>query len=294
MLSEIISSIILGIIQGLGEFLPISSSGHLVILHDVFNLTVGGKNELAFDTALHFGTFFAVLFYFKNPIINFIKNDLIGLVKKKNFSIKNLKQNSKFRLLLFLGFATIPGGLAGVFFEDIIDSILRDPKIVVFTLIFYGLLLYLADKINEKKLKAIKKNKVKNLNKQSLLNKINLKKALLIGTAQALALIPGTSRSGVTITAGLFLGLNRQQSAKFSFLLSMPIILSASLVQLPKLIGQSEINIITVLLGIFSAFIVGFLSIKYMLKYLSKKSYNVFVIYRIVLALLILGFLFFK
>ncbi|MBD3238850.1 MAG: undecaprenyl-diphosphatase UppP [Candidatus Moranbacteria bacterium] len=263
-------ALILGLIQGLGEFLPISSSGHLVIAHQLFNLNLEsvGDSDLALDTALHFGTLLAVVYYFRKELIK---------RWKRLWQLKDQKKHRQERNFFYLmAIATIPGALAGILLDDLIENYARTPIIVAGALVGYGILLLIADVTSKAKNNKIKLNK-----------KLTLGKAVLIGIAQALALVPGTSRSGITITAGLFLGLSRKQAAKFSFLLSIPIIAGASLVQLPKLYALKQINMVAVSVAIFVSALTGFLAIKYMLKYLQKRGYYVFVIYRIIIAVII-------
>ncbi len=263
---EIFQAVVLGLIQGLGEFLPISSSGHLVLVPWVFGWEDQG---LSFDVALHFGTLIAVIgFFWKEWLAIFCA--FLGI--KNDFCEEEYPAN--FLLLLIAG--TIPGAVLGFLFEEKVETILRSPWIIVMTLTLFGGLLYLAD------LRA-------KLSKET--NTITLKGMFLIGCAQALALIPGTSRSGVTITAGLALGFTRKSAAKLSFLLSTPIIFGATIYKLKDLfasgVGAPEI------VGILVSAISGFLAIAGLLKFVEKVSYKVFFWYRfalaIVIVLLILG-----
>ncbi|MCK4554620.1 undecaprenyl-diphosphate phosphatase, partial [Candidatus Parcubacteria bacterium] len=198
---DYINAIIFGIIQGITEFLPISSSGHLVILHKFFNLPI--KNELAFDVALHLATLLAVVWFFKNDIYNLLKSWF------KSFT-GHSDEFSKLSWLIIL--ATIPAGLAGWYFEEMVEHTFRSINVVVVMLVIGGVLLLIVEKISRKT------DDLKNL---------NWAKALIIGLAQAIALIPGTSRSGITIIAGLGAKLKRQAAIRFSFLMSVPIIFGA-------------------------------------------------------------------
>ena len=288
---ELIQSIILGIIQGLTEFLPISSSAHLVLTPRFFSWPDQG---LAFDVALHLGTLVAVVSYFLRDWIEiFRKSKLLGMGKIKNqkskikntnqnlkinsqFTIPSTRDNSQFRNdpLFIIILATIPGILAGLFLNNYSETIFRDPAIIIFTLSGGAVLLYLSDKLS-------KKNRdIKNL---------TLKAGILIGLAQALAIVPGVSRSGITITAGLLLGMNRGAAARFSFLLATPIILGAGIYELPHLIREGIDA--SILIGILVSAISGYLAIKYMLRYLETKSYNIFVWYRLILAGAVFWFL---
>jgi len=268
---EILQVIVLGIIQGLGEFLPISSSGHLVVLPKLFGWSDQG---LAFDVALHFGTLLAILIYFyedwKRIIAkSYFLNELGRIVidrKREFFQVKKLKEDT----LVIIAIATIPGVLAGLFLEDYAATIFRNPFLVGFALLFGAMILFYADKAGKKKLEE---------------KDVTLKIAFIMGLFQMLAIVPGMSRSGMTISAALLLGLNRTAAARFSFLLATPIVLGATVKEFPTFMAAGwDINLIV---GVLTAFGSGYLAIKYMLKYLEKQSYNVFVIYRMLLALVI-------
>ncbi|MFC1756508.1 undecaprenyl-diphosphatase UppP [Patescibacteria group bacterium] len=255
---EIFQSIVLGIVQGLGEFLPVSSTAHLIL---VPYFTGWEDPGLAFDVALHAGTLVAVLAYFWRDWM-----EILGLSQEKTGNY-----NSKIVWLIVI--ATIPGALAGYFLEKQAETIFRSPLVIAFTLSFVGLLLYLADKY---------------IRHRKNINEISLVDTIIIGLTQAVAIIPGVSRSGVTITAGLALGLNRVSAARFSFLLSTPIIFGAMLNQLPNLMREGiDIQII---IGITVSAISGYLAIKYLLKLIEKVSYRIFFWYRLVLAILIVLF----
>jgi undecaprenyl-diphosphatase len=272
---EIIQSIILGFIQGVAEFLPISSSGHLILIPNLLNWRDQG---LAFDVALHWGTLIAVIAYFWKDWAEIFKNSyLLKSIKYQASSIKQIP-NSKFQitklnsdLLFIIIVATIPGVVAGFLLNSYAETVFRDPLLIAGTLFFGAVLLFYSDKA------GVKKIDLKNL---------TLKMGIIIGLFQALAIIPGISRSGITITAALLLGLQRTDAARFSFLLSTPIILGAGIKEFPNLLsGGLDINIF---LGVLVSAISGYLAIKYMLKYLENKSYNVFVGYRIILVIAII------
>ena len=272
---DFIQSIILGIVQGLSEFLPISSSGHLVILPWIFNWQDQG---LAFDVALHWGTLLAVLAYFRKEWIEMFKSLLPNSVEA------NLPQNLRkvnFRnrqLFFFILLASIPGAIFGFLFKNLAENIFRSPLLIVFTLSGFAFFLWWFDKKGKK---------------EKFLKNLNWRAALFIGFSQALAIIPGVSRSGITITAALALGFERRAAARFSFLLAAPIIFGAGLVKIPSLVN-GNINFPIILIGILSSSIAGFLAIKYLLRYLETRSYNIFVYYRIIFALIILGMILMK
>lgn len=268
---EIFEAIVLGIIQGLGEFLPISSSGHLIVLPRIFGWEDQG---LAFDVALHLGTLIAILIYFyedwKKIIFKSYFLKQLGRIfidrKREFFKTEKLKKDT----LFIIGIATIPGVIAGLFLEDYAENLFRNPLLVGTTLIFGASLLFFADRRGGKKLEE---------------GDITLKIALIIGIFQMFAIVPGMSRSGITITAALLLGLSRTASARFSFLLATPIVLGAAVKELPNLLVEGlDINLI---IGVLASFISGYLAIKYMLRYLQKQSYDIFIIYRILLAIVI-------
>jgi len=267
-MSNIISAIILGVVQGLGEFLPISSSGHLILIRAALKIEDQG---LAFDVALHFGTLLAVLWYFRRQGTLFLQD-----LGKQLLNANKAPRGKNLRLLVCIALATVPGAAAGFFLEDWAEHIFRYPKSVAMMLAVYALFLAVADRYNRRRKSGT----------QSI-GDITYGKSILIGIAQALAIIPGTSRSGATITAGLFLGLSRKDAAVFSFMLSIPIIFGAFLSSARHIFAVENIDVPMLFGGITSSAIVGFLSIKYMLQYLTNHNYDLFVWYRIVLAMVI-------
>ena len=261
---DISKAIFLGIIQGATEFLPVSSSGHLVLAEYFMDVQGGG---LAFDVFLHMGTLLAVLIYFWRDWLR-----LLGSILQPSLD------DPSFRLLFLLAVATIPGAAIGVVMEGWVEHALRSPWVVVTTLTLVALVLYLADR---------------HIKGDRDIASMNLKDALLIGVSQGLAVIPGVSRSGITMSTALFVGLNREEAAKFSFLLSCPIILGAGLYEGMKLFGSNggmEIST-AMLVGCFTSFVSGVLVISFLLNFLRRHSFVPFVIYRIGLALLVAAML---
>lgn len=260
---DFIQAIVLGLVQGLGEFLPISSSGHLILVPWLFDWDDPG---LAFSVALHFGTLVAVLWYFKK--------DWLAIFKEvKNGGIKNFKKSLFFLIVI----ATIPGIFVGLFLNDYAETIFRNPIIVAVTLAVGGWLLYLIDK------------KYKH---QKDLSFVNWKTALLIGLAQAVAIVPGVSRAGATITMALLIGISRKDSARFSFLLSTPIILGAVVLKANDFLST---NLTTeAIVGMIVAGVSGYLAIALLIKFIEKASYAVFFWYRLALATAIVLFLVFR
>ncbi len=260
---ELFQAFILGAVQGLGEFLPISSSAHLIITPYLFNWPDQG---LAFDIALHWGTLIAVVAYFRKDIWNLARGFFHSVLP----STRNFKENIYQKLSWLIIAATIPAAVIGKIFENQVETAFRNPILIAVTLAVVGFILLLADKYG---------HKLKSLNDTSWGN------AILIGFAQAAAIVPGISRSGATITAGLAQGLTREAAAKFSFLMSVPIILGAGVLKIPD-IAQID-NLGPVIVGFFSAMIFGFLAIKYMLRYIANKSFAIFAWYRFALAAVI-------
>ena len=261
---DLIHLIILSIIQGVTEFLPISSSAHLVLFPKLMDWEDQG---LAIDVAAHLGSLFAVVFYFRKDFRRILINGL-----GQTFGINYTDEQHK--LFWFIIIASIPALLIGFFFRDIISYYLRNPLVISFTTIFFGLLLWLSDKVGKQ---------------HRAINTIGNKDALLIGFSQILAFIPGTSRSGITITMGLFLGLDRETAAKFSFFLSVPIISAAALFEFLNLIqSDASIDVLNFTVTVFLSTISSFITIYLFLKFINKIGMLPFVIYRIILGILLL------
>ena len=263
--------IILGVIQGIAEFLPISSSAHLIIARDVFGIgtALGSNIELTFDLALHFGTLLAIIIFFFNELWPILINGLTKGTKTKEG-----------KLFWYLILATIPAGVVGVLFEDIFDSFFRKQIwLIAIALIVMGIIIYVVDR------KSKSNKDMKNMHWYD---------ALIIGCAQVFALVPGFSRSGTTITASRALGLNREDSAKFSFYLSVPVVAGATLFNLIKdnTIAIISENLAIFGLGILISFVVGMFCISFLLKYIKKHDFKIFMVYRILLGILVLLLLF--
>lgn len=263
---DIFQAIILGLVQGLGEFLPISSSGHLILAPWLFGWQDPG---LAFDVALHFGTLVAVLAYFWRDWVKIIYDLRFTIYDVKSKTRKTKSQYPP-NMLWLLVVATIPGVLAGYFLESYAETAFRNPLLIAFTLAFVGLLLYLADKYAKHR---------KNI------GNMNFADSLIIGLFQAVAIIPGVSRSGSTITAGLATGYDRVSAARFSFLLSTPIIFGATVLKFPDFLS-SNIGVAEIV-GIATAAISGYIAIWWLIKFVEKVSYKIFFWYRLALAVLI-------
>lgn len=259
---EVLKAIILGIIQGIGEFLPISSSAHLILVPYLFNW---GNHSMAFDIALHFGTLLAVLVAFFDEWWKLIIGAYNRVIKRKK-SFNN-------KMFWYLVVATIPGAFFGFLLNDIIENKLRLmiwP--VAILLAMMGILIFLGDHWADHHYKI-----------ETDFNRISLKQVIVIGLSQALAVVPGFSRSGTTILAARLTGLSKSAATKFTFLLSVPIIAGATILKLPELV----LNIETIV-GIIVSFVVGSISINFLLSYIKKHDFSIFAIYRIIIAFIIL------
>ena len=263
----ILQSIILGIVQGVCEFLPISSSAHLILIPYLFNFNLEMSNsaKLAFDVALHFGTLISVLVIFWKDWLNLFKGAFNKVFKKKD-SFEN-------KMFWYLVLATIPGALVGFLFEDIVENVIRgNVFIIALVLAVVGVLIYLGDKWASKHYK-----------KETSFEQMSLKQTFLIGLSQALAVIPGFSRSGTTILTGRLLGVSRDAVAKFTFLLSTPIIFGAAIVHITDLVITKE-----VIIGIITSALVGIVCIRFLLSYIKKHDFSIFAVYRVLLALAVI------
>ncbi|MBF0425047.1 MAG: undecaprenyl-diphosphate phosphatase [Magnetococcales bacterium] len=261
---DVIQGVVLGLIQGITELLPVSSSGHLILTP----FFLGWKDQgLLFDMALNTATLLALMIYFRQDVINLIGGWFAS------FSV-GLKDNPHGRMAWSIGLATIPAGVAGIFLKGFVEGLARDPRMVGFTLIFYGLLLWLVDR-------------------RATLAKgfdlLTLRDAMIIGFAQALALVPGTSRSGITMTAALFLGFNRETAARFAFLLAIPIGVAVAILDTKELLHEQiplaaweEIGV-AFLTAMFSALAV----IHWLLGWLRRRNMTVFVVYRVLLGVVV-------
>lgn len=266
---NIFEAIFLGITQGLTEFLPVSSTGHLIVLEKLFKIQKG----LTFDVFIHLASFLAVLIFFKE-IWKKIIFTLPSFFKKPDF------QNKNHRLILQLSAGTIPVIVFGWILKDYIESSFRNLSLVAFNLIFFGIILFLADHF---------------LKHQKNIENISLKEAFLIGLFQSLAFLPGISRSGITIIGGMFCGLKKEKAVEFSFLLSFPAIFLAGAFEVFKIKEQVALNsnFLPYFFGFLSAFLASILAIKFLLAFIKKHSFDIFVFWRIILGLLLLLILWF-
>ena len=270
---KILQVIILGIIQGIAEFLPISSSAHLIIFRDIYGIGsfITGDFEMCFDIALHFGTLLAILAYFFKDFLNMIKDGFTKGVKTTNGKI-----------LWYIVVSTIPAAIIGVLFEEKIDELVRSNYVLILScLALMGIIIYLCDRYNKQD-KSFKDMK--------------LKDAIIIGCSQVCALIPGFSRSGTTIAAARCLKFNREEAAKYSFYLSAPVVAGAVAIKVLKgeMLSLITYNPTVFIMGVSVAFISGLLCIKFLLRYIKNHDYNIFMWYRLIIALVSLVVLLFK
>lgn len=262
---EVFQAIVRGVVQGITEFLPISSSAHLILIPWFLGWQDLG---LAFDAALHFGTLVSLVVFFRAEWTRLARSAL-------RVAVSGRAEDGDERMAVYIVLATLPGGVAGLLGGDFVENQLRSPVVPGVTLILLALVLLLAERVGRR---------------EKEFGRITLADALLIGFAQALALVPGVSRSGVTITAALFRGIRREPAARFSFLLSTPIIAGAAGTKLLDLVGggADPARLGMLAAGVGTSAIVGYLSIRFMLRYLATNTTYVFVWYRVLLGIVVL------
>lgn len=271
--SPSIQALFLGILQGLTEFLPVSSSAHLILAPWFFRWENSLVDSLTFDVALHAGTLVALLWYFWKDWVNLTLGFFRIVTRRRIGSFQE-------KLILYLVLATIPAAIAGFVLQDMIERSFRNPGLIVFPLIGVSFLMIFVE------------NRARNSHP---LHKITLPDSLLIGFAQALALLPGVSRSGITITAGLFRGYQREAATRFSFLLSTPAIAGAAFLQLRHLFSPGTVADWPVFaIGFIASGIVGYLAIAFLMRYLRQHTLNLFAGYRLVLAAAIIFMIYWK
>ena len=255
MLQNFIEILILSAVQGISEFLPISSSAHLILVSSLYNLKA---SSLLIDISLHLGSLIAIIFFFR----------------KELFDLKYNKQ-----LLKLIIFGSLPLILFGyILHSSELIHLLRNIKLIAFTTLFFGVILYFSDQRETD---------------QNISTNLSIKSILFIGLFQILALIPGVSRAGITITAARFLKFNRVDSGKISFLLSIPALAGASFLGLKDIQNEAlEINLL-VIIAIILSFMFSYVTVKFFLNYLNKFSLNIFVIYRLIIALILLSIIYF-
>jgi len=254
-----IHAAVLGALQGFTEILPISSSAHLLVVPWIFGWPESG---ITFDVALHLGTLIALCLYFHRDIVDLVANFCTGLMRRNMLS-----PATRLPFCIILG--TIPATFTGMFLEGPIEKIFREnPVIIALLLIVFGLLLAFSDYVGLKRWK---------------MDRITFSSAMVIGIAQSLALMPGVSRSGITITAALLLGYKRETAARFSFLLSLPIVAGAAVLKLGELVsrGIPAGEFVPLLIGVSASALVGYVSIAFLLRFVQRHTLSPFVWYRV-------------
>jgi undecaprenyl-diphosphatase len=269
---DILKALILGVVQGITEFMPISSSAHLVVFPKILNWPYWGK---AFDVALHVGAFLAIILYYRKEVLALIKACFASLLERR------LGRDPMRRLSWLLLLSAVPAAMGGVLLDKVIEENCSSVPLIALLLIIFAFILWLADR------KSIKSNS---------LNDIGIREAVFIGLAQVLALFPGVSRSGVTMTAALALGLKRDAAADFSFLMSLPVVGGAALYEGLKLMkaGFPDLAVLPCITGVLASAVAGYLSIRFLLKFLSRRTFLPFVIYRWLLGAALLSWFFIK
>lgn len=257
----LLNSIILGLVQGITEFLPISSSGHLIIIREFLHLPLEGS--LSFDVFVHMATLLAIIIAFSGDITRLVKD----------FFSQGPSSRSR-RLVWAIVWGTLPAAVMGYFFQGMIEEVFRNPVFVAYALIAGSIVFFIADRIP----KASEEEG----------RGVNPLRGLFVGIFQTFALIPGVSRSGITISGGLFFGLSREEAIRFAFLLGIPIILGAGLKTLLSIGGSFSFSDPILWAGFLAAFISGLVAVKFLIKFLSRHSFNIFIVYRLALAGLIL------
>jgi undecaprenyl-diphosphatase len=261
---ELLQIVLLALLQGLTEFLPISSSAHLILFPKLSGFADQG---LAFDVSVHVGTLAAVVWYFRRELITMTRDWLASIARRERVGDSNL--------MWAVGFGTIPVGLAGLLFQDAVETTLREPLVIAIATIFFGLLLWWADRQGKRERSE---------------HTIGWREVVVIGVAQAIALIPGTSRSGITMTAGLMMGLTRAAAARFSFLLSIPVIMLAGGLNALELVQAAEpVDWNSLLLGSVISAVSAYLCITLFLQLLERIGMLPFVIYRLLLGVVLLA-----
>ncbi len=263
---SVFDSIILGFVQGMTEFLPISSSGHLIIARDM--LGIAQEGGLAFDAILQLATACAVMLYFRKDIWDLVLN----LFSKTKDRAKNM-------LTLCLIVGTIPAIIFGFLLEEYMNTVFRNISLVALTLVVGSMIMFAADKVLARHSRES--------GKPDTVGNLTIKKSIIIGFFQSLALIPGMSRSGMSISGGYLMGLSKEMAVRFSFLLSIPIIVGSGLVKLIEIIKEPSLvsgGSGVLIAGFVSSFVFGWIAIDFLLKFLKTNSFAVFIVYRIVLA----------
>ena len=268
-MDQLVQAIVLGIVQGLTEFLPVSSSGHLIVVPALLNWDDPFIESLAFSVMLHVATLLALLIYFRADWLRLIPAGLAA-IRDRSF-----RDDPDRRLAWLLAASTVPAVIVGIAFNDLIETAFREPRLVAITLVIGAAILWVADRLGSR---------------QREMSSLTFPLAVGIGAAQALALVPGVSRSGISISAGLFAGLNRESAARYAFLMATPITAGAGIWEIRKILtGEAGVDLpmVPLLAGMAASLIAGLLAIAVTLRFLRSNGVGVFVAYRIALAVLV-------
>jgi undecaprenyl-diphosphatase len=266
---QLVQAIVLGIVQGLTEFLPVSSSGHLIVVPALLGWDDPFIESLAFSVMLHMATLLALLIFFRSDWLRLVP---AGLATLRDRSFRGDPDR---RLAWLLVASPVPAVIVGVLLDDLIETAFREPRLVAMTLVAGAAVLWIADRIGSK---------------EREISGLTFSAAIGIGAAQALALVPGVSRSGISISAGLFAGLDRESAARFAFLMATPITAGAGLWELRKILSGEvgvELPIVPLLAGMAASLVAGLLAIAVLMRYLRTNGVGIFVVYRIALAALV-------
>jgi|SRR4051812_13861762 undecaprenyl-diphosphatase len=269
-MDAILQALVMGIVQGLTEFLPVSSSGHLIIVPWLFGWDDAFINSLAFSVMLHLGTLVALLIYFRHDWLRLIPAGLAAIRDR------SLKGDPDRKLAWLLVAATVPAAIVGALFSDVFETQVREIGLVAVTLVIGGVILWVADHVGRQ---------------TKTVDDVTLPLAVGIGAAQTIALIPGISRSGISISAGRFAGLDRESAARFAFLMATPITAGAIVFEARKLLtGEAgvAVEVAPLIVGLVASLVSGVIAIRFMLRYLRTRSLDVFVLYRFILAAVVL------
>jgi undecaprenyl-diphosphatase len=267
---QLVQAVVLGIVQGLTEFLPISSSGHLIVVPALLGWNDPFIESLAFSVMLHVATLAALLIYFARDWVRLVP---AGLATLRDRSIRGDPDR---RLAWLLAATTVPAMIVGVALNDLIETAFREPRLVAVTLVVGAAILWLADRVGSR---------------SRTIDQLTFGQALAIGAAQALALIPGVSRSGISISAGLFAGLDREAAARFAFLMATPITAGAGIWEARKILaGEAGVDLplVPLLAGMLASLVAGLLAIAFLMRFLRSHGVGVFVAYRLALAALVI------
>jgi len=268
-MDQIVQAVVLGVVQGLTEFLPVSSSGHLIVVPALLGWDDPFIESLAFSVMLHVATLLALLIYFREDWLRLIPAGLAA-IRDRSF-----RGDADRRLAWLLAASTVPAVIVGIALNDLIETVFREPRLVAITLVIGAAILWIADRLGSRRRE---------------MTSLTFPTAVGIGAAQALALVPGVSRSGISISAGLFAGLDRESAARYAFLMATPITAGAGLWELRKIVtGEAGVDlpIVPLLAGMAASLVAGLLAIAVLLRYLRSNGVGIFVVYRLALAALV-------